>query len=91
MFDIDTIKNGDEGYQKFNIPKVGDIDNPNAVRVRNLKNNYEKDIYCSTKESALRLLLAHKGDLTDDTVIQDEFAHDNTGVYFIISDKYHRG
>ena len=91
MFDIDTIKNGDEGYQKFNIPKVGDIDNPNAVRVRNIKNNYEKDIYCSTKESAMRLLLAHKGDLMDDTVIQDEFAHDNTGVYFIISDEYHRG
>ena len=91
MFDIDTIKNGDEGYQKFNIPKVGDIDNPNAVRVRNIKNNYEKDIYCSTKESALKVLLAHKGEFTEEMVIKDEFAHDSTGVYFIISDKYHRG
>ena len=91
MVDMDTIKNGDDGYKKFYLPREGDVDNPNAVRVRNVKDNFEKDIYCSTKEDAIQLLLSHKGDLATEAVIQDEFARDNTGIYFIISSEYHRG
>lgn len=92
MPDMESIKNGDDGYTgKLFIPREGDTSNPNAIRVRNIKDNIEKEIWCSTKQEALDILLSHKGDLAVDTVIQDEYARDDTGVYFIISSDYHRG